>query len=533
MRLKDVAARRSWAWGGGVIVVAAVVAVGLTLGVPENEGCGGGLNATAFDESENDDEVGALEGGKADAVSAGYRSGCADPIRAGKYAIKGDIVTPTGVVANGVLVVDGEKIAEIRTRAQGYPAGVTAIADSGGIIFPGLLDGHGHVEYNHIPIADLGKRYQDRDQWPNAALYQTLVKVPKNAVTAAGLQCEALRHGEARALVGGTTAIQGTPQTSCVRSLVRNLEQTNFCRDKVRQNVMGIVGFGRGISGKPSFSDSIKSDIGAGKLSAFVVHAGEGIDAHALAEWQMLKDFHLNVPELVMIHTAAFTAKEYAEVAAAGAKIVWSPLSNLLLYGATANIPAAMKAGVLVSLGADWAPSGSANLLGELKVADHVNKKLWNGVITDEELVQMVTIHPAIAFGMDQELGSLEVGKYADFMIIKKPLKTATQPTPSAYRALIDAKPNDVVLVAIAGDTLFGTEPLLEMFGKHGDFEVIDVCGERRGIDVTVGANDVTRGTETFSDIEAKLKGVNPKLTPIIDCTNDAALKAYAGTALQ
>ena len=69
-----------------------------------------------------------------------------------------------------------------------------------------------------------------------------LVKDPKNAVTAAGLQCESLRHGEERALVGGTTSIQGTPEIACVRSLVRNIEGTNFCQDRIRQNVTDIAG---------------------------------------------------------------------------------------------------------------------------------------------------------------------------------------------------------------------------------------------------------------------------------------------------
>src|SRR5262249_41008737 len=160
-----------------------------------------------------------------------------------------------------------------------------------------------------------GRRYQDRDQWPNAALYQTLVKAPKNAVTAAGLKCEAVRHGEVRGLVGGTTSIQGTPITSCSRSLVRNLEGTNFCQDRVRQNVTDASGFNRSISGKPSFADSIKSDIADNSLDAFAVHIGEGIDEHARSEWQILKNFSLAVPQLVMIHTTAFGAAEYAEVA--------------------------------------------------------------------------------------------------------------------------------------------------------------------------------------------------------------------------
>ncbi|HET9993243.1 MAG TPA: hypothetical protein VFQ65_32125, partial [Kofleriaceae bacterium] len=187
--------------------------------------------ASAFDD-DGDDGVADGAGGKADSTVHGYRDGCGTPIRTGKYALAGDIVTPAGVVT-GWLVIDGEKIVEVRATAQGAPTGMP-IAATNGVIYPGLIDGHGHVEYNHVPLADLGKRYGDRDQWPNASLYQTLVKDPKNAVSAAGLTCEGIKHGELRALVGGTTAIQGTPALACVKPLVRKLEQTNFCRDKVR-----------------------------------------------------------------------------------------------------------------------------------------------------------------------------------------------------------------------------------------------------------------------------------------------------------
>jgi cytosine/adenosine deaminase-related metal-dependent hydrolase len=483
-------------------------------------------NQGAYDDDENDDTVGAPDDNKADEAGTGpktYRSGCGAPIRTGTYVLHGDVVLPTGVARGYYLTVTDEKIAAISPIA---PKTATVV-ETNGIIFPGLIDGHGHVEYNHIPLADLGKRYQDRDQWPGASKYKTLVKDPKNAVTTAGLQCEALRHGEARALVGGTTAIQGTPQTACVRSLVRNIEGENFCQDRIRQNVTDISGFSRSISGKPSFAQSIKSDIAANKLDAFVVHAGEGIDEHARAEWDQLVSQGLNVPELVMIHTAAFGAKEYSEAAAAGAKIVWSPLSNLLLYGKTADVPTAMKAGVMVSLGSDWAPSGSANLLGELKVADRANQRLWSNYITDEQLVDMVTINPATAFGWDRFVGSIEVGKYADLMVV------TAQPGMSPYRSLIQAKPQDVLLVTISGDPLYGAPAVMDGLGKKGDYEVIDACGAPRAIDMTVSAKDVTSGTETLSSIESKLLTVNPKLTPVIDCDNDEATKAYAGTPLQ
>jgi 5-methylthioadenosine/S-adenosylhomocysteine deaminase len=474
---------------------------------------------SAFDEDDNEETLGT------DLTASGYRSGCKAPIRTGRYALLGDVVTPGGVLARGYVVVDAEQIAEVRPAWMGAPVGVL-VRDVDGLIFPGLIDGHNHVEYNHIPLADLGKRYANRDQWPNAVKYQRLVKDPKNAVTAAGLKCQALKHGEARALVGGTTAIQGTPETACVRPLVRNLEQTNFCQDRVKQNVLGIDGFDRAYGGSPSVADQIKTEIAANKLDTFVVHAGEGIDEHERAEWPMLQDLGLATPALVMIHATAFGPAEMQQAASAGTSIVWSPLSNLLLYGKTTDIPAALDAGVRVSLGSDWSPSGSANVLGELKVADHVNRKLWNGRITDAQLVDMVTINAARTYHLDHRIGSIVPGKVADLVVVRKRAGV------SAYRSLIDAEPADVLLVTISGDPLFGVPATMDALGKAGDYEVIDACGVPRAIDVTVTANDVPRGSESLASIETALVAVNPRLTPVIDCTNDEALKAYAGTAL-
>ena len=153
---------------------------------------------SAFDEDENDDTVGSGVGGKADGES-GYRAGCGDPIRRGSYALAGDIYQPDGEVVRGWVVVEDEMIAEVRESWEGAPTGMTII-ETDGVIFPGLIDGHGHVEYNHIPIADLGKRFGNRDQWPNVALYEELVKQPKRDVEAAGIKCQALKHGEIRSL---------------------------------------------------------------------------------------------------------------------------------------------------------------------------------------------------------------------------------------------------------------------------------------------------------------------------------------------
>ena len=101
----------------------------------------------------------------------------------------------------------------------------------------------------------------------------------------------------------------------------------------------------------------------------------------------------------VIVHGTALEAQDFVEMRGApttrsngsgdglGAKLVWSPLSNLLLYGQTADIKAAKAAGVRIGIGSDWAPSGSKNLLGELKIAQLANSAA-GGVFSDWAVIR-------------------------------------------------------------------------------------------------------------------------------------------------
>ena len=85
--------------------------------------------------------------------------------------------------------------------------------------------------------------------------------------------------------------------------------------------------------------------------------------------------------------------------------MVWSPLSNLLLYGETADVEAGAEAGVLMALGPDWSPSGSKNLLGELKVARLVEQPGRRQRSRDYDLLALATRNAAKILRWDKQLG--------------------------------------------------------------------------------------------------------------------------------
>ena len=154
------------------------------------------------------------------------------------------------------------------------------------------------------------------------------------------------------------------------------------------------------------------------------------------------------------IHAAGLLPEDFDVLARHGTSMVWSPLSNLLLYGGTARVDAARAAGVGIGLGSDWSPTGSKNLLGELKVAWLYSQHALDGLLTARDLVAMATRDAARILKWERHLGTIEAGRRADLLVIEG---RAGDP----YDALIRAKETDVLLVMINGVARYGIPALM------------------------------------------------------------------------
>ena len=104
-----------------------------------------------------------------------------------------------------------------------------------------------------------------------------------------------------------------------------------------------------------------------------------------------------------------------------GTHVVHCPESNLKLGSGIARIADMMAAGVNVCLGTDGpASNNDLNLFGEMRTAALLQKGITEDpkVVSTLEALEMVTINGAKAFGLDDEIGSLEVGKKADVVLL-------------------------------------------------------------------------------------------------------------------
>jgi cytosine/adenosine deaminase-related metal-dependent hydrolase len=384
--------------------------------------------------------------------------------------LRGTILTPDGAITHGhVGIVDG-RIVSVSEKEPDIPDALTI--NTHGIIAPGLVDIHNHVPWNVMPRWKPGRVFSNQWEWSNDAEYRQLIKDPFDRLSVDNL-CDMIAWGELRALVGGTTATMTSRPLPCIQGLVRNLDfNSGFygTTELNREHIYNVVGLPRAFdpAGRAEFVAAAQFFITNPFYEALFIHIAEGTDAATQEEFTFLQSQNLLNPKGVIIHGITLGATDFAAMAAAGSALVWSPRSNLELHGATADVLAALEAGVDVALAPDWAITGSSNILDELKVAWLWNLQHLGGRLSDRDLVDMVTIAPARIAGIDDEVGAIRVGLRADLMVIG-----GNHNDP--YRSLVGATAEDVQLVLIQGVPLYGDRTLMARFWEKSELEELEL----------------------------------------------------------
>jgi hypothetical protein len=232
-----------------------------------------------------------------------------------------------------------------------------------------------------------------------------------------------------------------------------------------------------------------------------LLHLSEGKDDFARQQFlnlQLADGRWAITSALAGIHAAGLKAEDFPILKANGGSIIWSPLSNLLLYGDTALIKAAKENSILIGLGSDWSPSGSKNLLGELKVAKVFSDA--NGrIFSDEELVQMATINAARILKWDALLGSIQPGKRADMIVIRGSRG-------SGYRRLLRSSEADLALVVINGIPRYGSVALMEPFEVETERWQVGVPPQERILFLRQAVGTALVGTLTLEEAQHRLR---------------------------
>lgn len=156
----------------------------------------------------------------------------------------------------------------------------------------------------------------------------------------------------------------------------------------------------------------------------------------------------------ILVHAVWVDAADIALIAQSGASVVHCPESNMKLASGVAPIPDMLKAGISVGLGTDGCASNNdLDLLAEMDSASKLHKvhRRDPTVMDAAGVVRMATCEGARVLGLDHLIGSLEVGKQADLIIVdvRQPHST---PLYRPYSHLVyAARGSDVRDVMIAG----------------------------------------------------------------------------------
>ena len=373
------------------------------------------------------------------------------------------------VLPHGQVLIGGNgRIACVAVDCSARAGAATVLTCPRDVLSPGLINTHDHIAFTgDAPRKDTGERFAHRHEWRLGldGHHQAQGEDPDH-------DPRVISWGELRFLAGGTTSIVGG---SMAPGLVRNLD---FAAGLEGLPVAPVVykvfplddaaGIMRTHDCNYGPHPSTRSDVV--HAHAFLAHVAEGRDAAARNEFRCESSTTYDVtpdpggggtsadwivPQATLIHAVGLTAADLAIVAQRHASLVWSPRSNLALYGKTMDVLTAHRLGITIALGSDWLPSGSMNLNRELACASFLDRTQLHDVLSTRDLWKMVTIDAARVVHDAERIGSIAPHLYGDVALY-------TPRGGDPYAAVVDSTPQSTALVIRGGRVLYGTPAIVD-----------------------------------------------------------------------
>lgn len=420
-----------------------------------------------------------------------------------------------------ILIEDG------RIAALGHDLGVSgdaAVIDAqGGIVMPGMIDTHRHVWQSLL-----------RGQLADGSLYDYMAKLrcgfaPQFSAEDAELGNHA---GALDALNAGVTTVVdhshviATPDHA--DALLTGLESSGiravFCyglsdvpdpdapidpsrafsstwrhhdAERLRKQRLsaehGLIRFGIGASEflfaplhYTATEVALARRLGAHRYS---IHAANGPFAKGTRYVTRMLAKGLVDERTLFVHGNVLSWQDLSRMKDLGANLAVTPESEMQMGMGTPIWPLARKAGVHCGLGADIVSGGSGDLFTQMRLALAAGRMAANdklGVrgimpgtltLTAEDALRAVTIEAARAAGLDSEVGSIEVGKRADLLMLRSTGAHLVPIADPVKTVVMQANVSDIDLVMVDG-------------------RVVKSNGQLVGVDQAALASKMTRAAE-------------------------------------
>ncbi|GAP91204.2 putative metal dependent amidohydrolase [Rosellinia necatrix] len=474
----------------------------------------------------------------------------------------GTVLTDSGAEPDGAVFIRGGRIAfagdvcRLSVQDGGDASVVDCSGGGGSVISPGFVNTHEHIDYATVrPFAPSPRPAGHRHDWRLGARGHDL-----RAVAVNGSASAAVAWGELRHLFSGTTSVIGGEMAP---GLARNLDfraglgaglNDDTDDDGHRHGVavydtfplkdkLGIMRHGDCDYG----ADAVTAAVAA-RHHRYIGHVGEGVGPEAANEFACLSSATFDTtpaagggglsadimgPNVALVHALGLARRDFDVVAARGAMVVWSPRSNMFLYGATLDPSYLLASGITVALGTDWLPSGSATMGREAACAARAAHDGFGFDVAPRALWEMATRNGARVAGFEDVLGSLEAGKLADIVVFRPwsrgddddddHIHTNHDNSDDPYAQAIFAPQEAVDLVLRGGKLLLASNPELRVLASDPDIcELVPFGGgdgKKKGKGKGKEEKLVCVADElgsSFADLEADLRGVYPAVLPAV-----------------
>ena len=192
-------------------------------------------------------------------------------------------------------------------------------------------------------------------------------------------------------------------------------------------------------------------------------HASENLNECAMVERETglsnilyLDSLGLSGRQVALAHCVHVRPQEIELLARTQTNVVHCPSSNLKLGSGIAPIAKMLARGISVSLGADGAACNNRlDMFTEMRSAALLQKVLGGPeVLPAERVLRMATIDGARALGLDQEIGTLEVGKSADVSVVRLRVLHSVPSRDFVSALVYAAEASDVQTVIVGGRLL-------------------------------------------------------------------------------
>ena len=426
------------------------------------------------------------------------------------------------------VLVNGERIAAVGPRLQ-VPAGTAEIDATDGIVMPGMVDTHRHMwqtamrgygadwtltQYFVYYYLNWGKIFRPQDVYAGNLL-SAIESIDAGVTTAVdwshGLRttdhaeaaADALEEVPGRFVLAYGNIFQGAWEWATTREF-RDFYTRRF---DGKGDMLGFqIAFD--IPGDEAFQEKAAFEVARELGVTVTTHAGVWKVTNDVGIGQMY-DNGFMAPGTIYVHAASLTADSYHKIAATGGFASISTESECNAGQGYSPTWKLRRYGIPVSLSNDTSVWWSGDLFAAMRATLNADRAMehfeahagdntvTNHILRAEDVVDFATRGGAKALGLDSVIGSVEVGKKADLLLIKNDNSPVGFPVLHPYGHVVyHSQRGDIHTVVVNGKIVNFDHKLVD----------VDLASARRAIDETISYLKAEHGDEEWH------KGMRPEI---------------------